>query len=509
MSEYDVLDMIGDAKGTYVWDAQQVRCGQITNLRHRPSTRRIWLVAAAIALMLLLLGCAVAYVLNLQDLKVGEFHYNDYQHDENGNLIATEKKTNDLISSQNAHQDALAEWLEFLESYDQDGSLLAANDNNASGIPEPYRLTYHCYTWEMVEKLDEIADKYDLQLLSESVDLQYYGHQVLFDVLAIDSLFVKDAPISVDYGTSYFYPEGTFDTDLLITLVNDPMYEDVLVSLRYSLKTYFDPVTGSLSKDSTQWNYTRMDGTELLLVMNENSARIYADLPEALISIQIMTSTLKVPMTEELLEEITEFFDFSIHPQPADMDEVEQLIDKARSDYEAAQSAKQEALYNNGYASYVEQKLERVKNSYNPNNVKYMTYTLHDINGDGIEELIIRMNGHLGDIVSTKDGESFLYYAPINLPALPVIYICENNVIEIYDSTSGSRFYFKAEADGLSFIVGLLTKNSQWYRTFDIPTGDESKWDMGNITAEEVNSIIASYRRIEVEWTPISEFPMN
>ena len=508
MNANDILDMVGDAKGTYVWDAQQARSSQSVSASKRASLGRIWLIAAIVALMLLLMGCAWL-VMNLQDLKVDEFHYNDYKFDEYGNLIATEEKTNDLISLQNTHQDALAEWLGFLEHYDQDGSLLAANDHNESGIPEPYHLTYHCYTWEMVEKLDEIADKYDLQLLSESVDMQHYEHQVLYDALAIDSLFIKDAPISVDYGSSYFYPEGTFDTDFLITLTNKPMYGEIPVSLRYSLKAYFDPATGSLGKDSTQWNYTRSDGTNLLLVMNEDSARIYADQKEAFVSINMITSSLKVPMTKQLLEEIAELFDFSIQPQPADMVIVDQLLEKARSEYEAAQTAKQNALYNNGYAAFIEQELDRIENSHNPNTAQYMTYTLVDINGDGTEELITRTHGFLNAIVSAKNGESFLYYRPTNLPAMPEFHICEDNVFEIYDSLSGSYYYFKAETDGPSFIVGLVTSKDLWYRTFDVPTGDEYTWDLGNVTEEEVADIIASYHRIEVDWTPISEFPLQ
>lgn len=508
MNANDILDMVGEAKGSYVWDAQQVRSSQSVSASKRASLGRIWLIAAIVALMLLLMGCAWM-VMRLQDLKVGEFHYNDNLYDDNGNLISTEEKTNELISLQNAHQDALEEWLEYLDKYDQDGSLLAANDHNESDIPETYHLTYNCYTWEMVEKLDEIVDKYDLQLLTKEVDLQHYEHQVLFDALNIDSLFVEDAPISIDYGTSYFYPEGTFDTDLLITLTNKPMYGDIPISLRYSLKTYFDPVTGSLGKDSTQWNYTRPDGTELLLVMDEDSARIYVDQKEAFISINMMTSSMKVPMTKQLLEEIAELFDFSIKSQPADMVIVAQLLEKARSEYEAAQTAKQNALYNNGYAAFIEQELERIENSHYPNTVQHMMYTLIDINGDGTEELITRTHSFLTAIVSAKNGESFLYYSPTNLPALPEFHICEDNVFEIYDSSSGSHYYFKAEEDGPSFIVGLVTSKNLWYRTFDVPSGDEYTWDLGNVTAEEVADVIASYRRIEVDWTPILEFPLQ
>ena len=71
-----------------------------------------------------------------------------------------------LISLQNINQPALMEWLDFWENHDVDGSLMAANDNNESGIPEPYHLVYHCYTWDMVEKLDEIAERHNLLLLT-------------------------------------------------------------------------------------------------------------------------------------------------------------------------------------------------------------------------------------------------------------------------------------------------------------------------------------------------------
>ena len=38
---------------------------------HR-SAKHVWLIAAAVALMLLLVGCGVLYVLRLQDMKIGE-----------------------------------------------------------------------------------------------------------------------------------------------------------------------------------------------------------------------------------------------------------------------------------------------------------------------------------------------------------------------------------------------------------------------------------------------------
>lgn len=516
MNANEILDMIGDAKNGYIWDAQQIRTGNLLPAKKKLPVKKLWLIAAIIAMMLMLVGCAVVYVLHLQDLQVGEHNYIQQYQDKNGNQIASEEKTSILISLQNVHQEALAEWLAFQESYDQDGSLMAANDNNESGVPEPYYFIYDCYTWDMVDKLEEIADKYNLHLLGTDVNLQYYESQVLFDALKIDGLIHKDAPIDVEYLSSYFYPEGTFDMDFQISSANKPLYDELLVSIRYSLKDYFDPVISSLDgdiQDYEQWNYTCKDGTALLLIMNAESARIYADLPNAFISIHINTAIQDVSITKAQLEEIAEYFDFSIQPQAADLAGVEQLLEKARKDYEADKAAVNQSLYNHGYATYIQQMLEKAGTPSFPEDAKYMTYALHDVNGDGLEELIVCGYGALYDIISTRDGESFHYFDANDLPATPVVYPCENNIIEIYDSMTGSHYYFKAEAEGASFLVGLCTnqniENPQWGRLSDFPHPDPSQRNLEAITAEEANNIIASYQRIELDWKPITEYPLQ
>ena len=154
----------------------------------------------------------------------------------------------------------------------------------------------------------------------------------------------------------------------------------------------------------------------------------------------------------------------------------------------------------------MEQLLKKAEERPNLYNVNHITYALHDLNGDGTEELITCGYGHLYDIVSLRNGKSFHYFSANNLPALPRIYVCEGSIVEIYDSSSGAHYYFRAEADGLSFIVGLLTLDGQWFRTYEIPTGDQTKWDMGNISETEVNQIVASYRRIELDWKPILDY---
>ena len=71
MNANAVLDMIGDAKDTYVWDAQQVRNGNVTCNKKKISIKRMWFIAAIIAMILTLVGCAIVYVLRLQDFEIG------------------------------------------------------------------------------------------------------------------------------------------------------------------------------------------------------------------------------------------------------------------------------------------------------------------------------------------------------------------------------------------------------------------------------------------------------
>ena len=85
MNANEILDMIGDAKGTYLWETQKYRDGT-AGAKPLP---RLWLVAAVIGLMLLLVGCTVAYVLRLQDLKVAEYRpTTPTVYDENGDVIS-------------------------------------------------------------------------------------------------------------------------------------------------------------------------------------------------------------------------------------------------------------------------------------------------------------------------------------------------------------------------------------------------------------------------------------
>ena len=498
MTDMELLDILGGVRGKYILEAQKYRDGT-AGAKPLP---RLWLVAAVIGLMLLLVGCTVAYVLRLQDLKVAEYRPTTLTvYDENGEVISLPTLApRTQITLQGANQEALAEWNSFCRDYDPDGAIVTANDNNELGIPNPYYIPYGCYSWEMVNKLDEIVQKYDLKLLSLDVGCQYYESSVLFSSLGIDGVFHGD----VEYLSGYFYPEGTFNIELLFQPDTDQWpYEDNLASYYYSVKEYFDPVYYEVAdlENCTQWNYTRSDGRTVLLVMNDEQARIITDLQDALVTVSFASSKWdgenKVQMTQSALEQISEQFDFSIQPHPADMTKVDALMEAARAAYEAERAAAAENLYTQGYEQYIQQKLEKAA-AHSTRMRDGLFYALCDLNGDGVMELLSGGKASLWEILSMRDGKSYQYADCEKISSLAALQftVCENHVLElerIRDNSAEIWYYFRAEAEGLTYLEGLEKNEDTWYSLPVSPTEGPDAEVRTEITEQQAQAIIASY----------------
>ncbi|MCI7810291.1 hypothetical protein MR626_13615 [bacterium] len=418
-----------------------------------------------------------------------------------------------LLSLQGTNMEALAEWVAFTNTYDQDLSVaheadMAAKAGSPWDIPENYQLTYGCYSQEMVDKLNEIVEKYDLKLLSSYIPLNYYENSVLLNSLGLNGLVYANPNVQVEYWDGDFHLEGTFDLNMYISMdMGDWKWERGSASFRYSLKDYFDSLTGCMleSIDYTQWDYTRKDGEKVLLVLSEGTARIYANLPDAFISISldpvIWVDGEKVPMTQTALEQFAELFDLSVKPQPTTMEQVEKQKADAQAQYEAeraAARAEHEAMYAAGYKEFVEYRLETVPN---PENVSYVLY---DVNGDGVEELII---GGL-DILSMKDGQSYKYFDLTNTGVIfPHFQPCEGNVFEVYCEDLGmyQHYFYQANAESASFITGVSydAPDDAWYLHSKDGAYTENRQQ---ITEEEAQNILDSYTRVEFRWLPLKRF---
>lgn len=510
MNSFEILQSLTDIPNEQILSARD-RLGydqdRRTERKHMP--KRFLLIAAIVVLIALLVGCAVVYMLHLEDLKVGTYQQQvPVVYDSEGNVIPPETRAPRMqISLQGANMEALTEWLAFTNTYDSDMSIVIEADKTGSSLalPENYHYIYGCYSQEMVDKLDEIVEKYDLKLLTEQFICQHYESEVLLGALGLDGIVtVPDA----EYGGGYFYQEGSFDLSVDFPMdTDDGRNGRVFTTCRYSLKEYFDAVHGSISENTryTQWNYTRQDGQTVLLILGEEIARIYADLPNAFVSIHvdpyILVGSEMTPLTKEKIEQIAEWFDFSIKPHEADLVKAEQL----RVEAQAKQDAKFDALVADfetactaGYDAFVRYRLEK---SVMP---EIMLYMLYDVNGDGVEELII--DGY--EILSIKDGKSYLYFSLNDVDiAIPFFQPCENNVFEIYSEHLSSHYYYfyQADVEHATFLTGVIhdTNEDCWYLT---PDGGETRQQ---ITADEAQRIRSTYPRVNVDWLPLKKYGMD
>lgn len=155
MKSMNLLLALGNVKDGYILAAEEFREGK----PRRIAPKRLWLIAAVIALCLVLVGCAVAYALRLEDMAFGQKHQEYYDGS---------SQTVTLLSIQGVQgtpgYQATREWYEWLETYDQDMSVYHSEEAFSEDFGEEY-LAYNLYSREMKDKLDEICQKYGLELL--------------------------------------------------------------------------------------------------------------------------------------------------------------------------------------------------------------------------------------------------------------------------------------------------------------------------------------------------------
>ena len=101
------------------------------------SPKRMWLIAAIIALILCLVGCAVAYVLSLDNMILGT----EFIEDRTG---VTEPRTQLSLQGfvgSNSYQ-ATKEWFDFLQTYDPDGAIELSDEADNVEFPEDYQFYF-------------------------------------------------------------------------------------------------------------------------------------------------------------------------------------------------------------------------------------------------------------------------------------------------------------------------------------------------------------------------------
>ncbi len=291
--------------------------------------RRPLMIAAVIALTALLVGCGIVYVLTMQDLKLGEQTVTQERWDSEHAGMVTQTVNQQVLTLSGikgtANYQAALDWYEFMQSFDPDKKLQMTADPEERDFSHDYDF-YAPYAQEMVDKLDEIVNTYDLKLLGPWV-VQNGGGDAL-NALGMESLLTSDAPATMDSLNVSATENGYFSADFTIqpTDGRDWPYLPML-SYFYTPKDHFNPAIIELN-DTGDWEeetYTTASGNDLLILRSPSDWRswIFCTRDDAVVSVRMETiwelysdkEVIRQPMTDQEVTQILDMIDFSAVPK--------------------------------------------------------------------------------------------------------------------------------------------------------------------------------------------------
>lgn len=306
----------------------------------RITFRKPLLVAALVALMLLLVGCAVVYLLSMQEIRLGEQQvtYDVYDYDpDTGEAMAykgKETQTQQVLTlagvSNTPASRAAREWYEFRETYDPDRAIQKEVWGDEPEFPAEY-YGYGLYTQDMKDKLDEILTKYNLKLRGNRVE--FPTTKLLFKALGMENVQNPGSEAQMKVTYADYYDNGNLDLHFDITIPgrNGEADEQTRGYLHYRSKDCFIPDTAVLTEgDWQEWNYTTASGDPVLIIRSQDSgsAWIFCDLEDCTAALQLdiirnvysETKNGEVVavfdlMTEQQLQQVADAIDFSIEPK--------------------------------------------------------------------------------------------------------------------------------------------------------------------------------------------------
>ena len=181
--------------------------------------------------------------------------------------------------------EANARWHAFYESYDPDGAILASVGNSDTGL-EPRYDAYPCYTREMADTLDAIAEESGLELLS---GLTLYGAAELPDWMR-NTLPQSCGAFDHCIYDAYSFDNGSFKTEGAFFFCDarwpyETNYQFVCNRKGYLSVSYL--AIGD-ADDYTQWAYETASGVTVTLALGPDKALIIADLPDAYLVVNVL-----------------------------------------------------------------------------------------------------------------------------------------------------------------------------------------------------------------------------
>ena len=209
--------------------------------------------------------------------------------------------------------EANARWQAFYDSYDPDGAILASVGNSDTGL-EPRYDAYPCYTREMADTLDAIAEESGLELLS---GLTLYGAAELPDWMR-NTLPQSCGAFDHCIYDGYSFDNGSFKTEGAFLFCDaqwpyETNYQFVCNRKGYLSVSYL--AIGD-ADDYTQWAYETASGVTVTLALGPDKALIIADLPDVYLVVNVLDVRVgdvqqgEAALPAEILEAMADAFRF-------------------------------------------------------------------------------------------------------------------------------------------------------------------------------------------------------
>lgn len=528
MNAMDLMTGLNNVRDRFVVSAGEFR--QVQREIHAPPKRKLWLIAAVIALALLLVGCAVAYVLRLQDMAFGQETQEAFEGDvRNRTLLSLQG-----VKGTPGYQ-ATKEWYEWLQTYDMDMAIYHSEEAFSEDFGDDY-YAYNLYTREMKDKLDEICAKYHLNLLGKMyVDPD---EAAACKALGIQGILRPGVQAKTNFGGMRYYADGSFTVEGRMTLTGQDSvwpYGEI-VTFSCARKDSFSEIYASIGPEGSyeEWTYTTSDGVDVLIVLEQRNnlnhhAFMIADRGDYVLTFSALE--YDHDWTKAALEAFAEAFDFTVQPQRVTEESLAEA-EVRREDADKQQTEdfdkRSRAYVDLGYDARIKSQMEFITHP------TQLGFCVMDLDGDGVDELLVGENGYIIAAFNKRDsgtqhimpptiaypsmvGESSSYVSGIGygIGANPsYMYLCENNVLAyVFACTDGSMAYHFAKVENGTYVwdVGVVyyTNNSEYFRGNSwlmYPNVDVSK--AVPITEEEFNKIVQSHPRVPVRLTPVTEYPL-
>ena len=509
MKEMQILNALGKIDDRYV---EELYKPKREDKNHR--VKRLLLAVAIAALIACLVGCAVAYVLSMEKMTLGKdvFLADSTSQSEQQTILSMQG----FMGSPNYR--AAKEWYEFLQAYDPDGKILRSLDKEETVMAEEYE-GYGCYTPEMMEKVDEICEKYGLrkQGYAVLVDTQ----EQFYEALKIGRIVKADAQAETSISPVYFYQTGSFMLDGNTKLTGESVLWEYPTEFQFYcvMKSDFDDVFLNVGdvQNYDQWEYVTKDGETLLLAISQEKALLILDKAECFVTVNILQTRVgdacsgEQMISREAMEAFAEVFDFSFLPQPVSRTDWDIAREMEEKQYEAYQLQQESWAVSDAnpqnqkdIADYINYLHE------NDPNPEELYYALRDLDGDGAAELLIGgSDTDIGQIVRFVDDG-----AEVNtLGFLEGIYLCEGNVVEKTFPFEEERYigwFSQYTLTGQSTLDCIaydpeFNPENPWFRS---PEGSQMKRTWEPISEEEYQAVRKKYERVKIKLKPLDEYPL-